>query len=256
MTLYTGLRGYWGFDEAVGVTSIDRRGFRNATVPADAWSLTGKVGAGSLSPASLSEFAVVPGIGRDFAANLPVLSVQSWVHLGMAPSAMWGPAHIIATTEDAGSGSGFSLGFLSGTTTLSFRVYDHTGTPHTATYTEAATSGWFHYVGVLSGAAVTIYRNGAQVATTAADGTVRRNAAIDLAIGHGFQGLIDEVAIWDRSLSAAEVTALYNSGSGLSIAYVPSPPPIKPVRIGSPDPNVEGYKSPGVVRPRQLDFSQ
>ena len=33
-----------------------------------------------------------------------------------------------------------------------------------------------------------------------------------------FKGQIDEVAVWDKALSVSEVTALYNSGSGLNAA--------------------------------------
>ena len=32
----------------------------------------------------------------------------------------------------------------------------------------------------------------------------------------GFDGSIDEVAIWNKALTVAEITALYNSGSGLN----------------------------------------
>ncbi len=31
---------------------------------------------------------------------------------------------------------------------------------------------------------------------------------------HGAAGQVDELAIWNRALSAAEVTQLYNSGAG------------------------------------------
>ena len=35
---------------------------------------------------------------------------------------------------------------------------------------------------------------------------------------NSYKGLIDEVAVWDKALSAAEITALYNSGGGLDVS--------------------------------------
>lgn len=37
--------------------------------------------------------------------------------------------------------------------------------------------------------------------------------------GNNFDGLIDEVGIWDRALSAAEIGELYNSGDGLAYPF-------------------------------------
>lgn|SRR5574337_242848 len=55
------------------------------------------------------------------------------------------------------------------------------------------------------------------------------------------QGAIDEVALWDRELSAAEVTALYNGGAGIgyhSPAFPdgapPPPPPLPPLTFANP----------------------
>jgi hypothetical protein len=45
-------------------------------------------------------------------------------------------------------------------------------------------------------------------------------------ITDGFNGTLDELAIWNRELSAAEITALYNSGDGVSLlasSAVPEP---------------------------------
>jgi hypothetical protein len=42
-------------------------------------------------------------------------------------------------------------------------------------------------------------------------------------VGTGqFDGLIDEVAIWDRALDATDVSALYNGGAGINLVPEPS----------------------------------
>lgn len=39
-------------------------------------------------------------------------------------------------------------------------------------------------------------------------------------MGRYFDGTIDEVAIWNRALSATEISELYNGGAGHSPLYV------------------------------------
>jgi len=38
---------------------------------------------------------------------------------------------------------------------------------------------------------------------------------INESVGHAFDGLLDEVGIWDKALTSTEVSDLYNSGNGL-----------------------------------------
>lgn len=48
-----------------------------------------------------------------------------------------------------------------------------------------------------------------------------------------FDGLIDEVAIWKRVITAAEITDLYNGGSGRACSYiVPAAAPSRPCCLG------------------------
>ncbi len=51
-----------------------------------------------------------------------------------------------------------------------------------------------------------------------------------------FDGLIDEVSIWNRSLNSTEILQLYNSGSGLSLYVPPTPANISQLRN-----NLVGY---------------
>jgi hypothetical protein len=73
---------------------------------------------------------------------------------------------------------------------------------------------WVHLVGVYDGASWRLYRNGAQVATMA-DTTGALQVEAGWAIGSRgsnaerfFQGLIDDVLIYNRALSPAEIAAL------------------------------------------------
>lgn len=96
---------------------------------------------------------------------------------------------------------------------MAFRV----GSGLAQSVTNFTTGTWWHVVGTRSAAnLLTIYVNGALEATD--PGTA--NAGVDpWYIGQGwdnfkfFNGLIDEVSLWDKELSLLEVTELYNSGA-------------------------------------------
>ncbi|MBI4044434.1 MAG: LamG domain-containing protein [Candidatus Diapherotrites archaeon] len=78
---------------------------------------------------------------------------------------------------------------------------------------------WQHVVGVYDGAIVRLYMNGAlQAQQTPLTGKTMVSSDI-IRIGKyspstTFVGLVDEVAIWHRALSAEEIKLLYNNGKG------------------------------------------
>ena len=84
---------------------------------------------------------------------------------------------------------------------------------------------WTHAVFVKDSATMRIYLNGVEAASADFTGTIIPGAggpfsATDLLLGsnpwgYPLVGLIDEVGCWQRTLSAAEVSQLYNAGSGL-----------------------------------------
>lgn len=76
---------------------------------------------------------------------------------------------------------------------------------------------WSHVVGVADGSNLHLYLNGVDCGTTAAyDGTIDNNAITNFWIGRilasasfGWDGLLDEVRVYNRALSATEVAALF-----------------------------------------------
>jgi hypothetical protein len=77
---------------------------------------------------------------------------------------------------------------------------------------------WSHLVGTYNGTGITLYYNGGFDASTAHQGNINASN-LDWRIGTGdqatesFFGNIDEIMIFNRSLSASEVTALYANQS-------------------------------------------
>jgi hypothetical protein len=87
---------------------------------------------------------------------------------------------------------------------------------------DAALPGWHHVLQVysLDGASVgiTTYVDGAEVSSLSTpsasfgDTGINFGAARDTAADRGFDGLIDEVAIWDRALTYEEAASVYSLG--------------------------------------------
>jgi hypothetical protein len=79
---------------------------------------------------------------------------------------------------------------------------------------------WFHVAITYDGSQMRIYKNSVEVASTAKSGSIDTNNNVKTAIGNQpsgagnqpFDGLLDEVRIYNRALSASDIDSLYNSG--------------------------------------------
>jgi len=85
---------------------------------------------------------------------------------------------------------------------------------------------WYHVAGVYNGSAIVLYVNGSAVVQTPVTGkilpmkakgpghlTIGANAGRGTRHVRQFRGLIDEIKIYNRDLSASEVQAIFNAGS-------------------------------------------
>ncbi|MBN1817031.1 MAG: hypothetical protein JW828_06695 [Sedimentisphaerales bacterium] len=83
---------------------------------------------------------------------------------------------------------------------------------------------WDHVVVSFDGANSTFYLNGTQTGTGAFSFANKTDSEVVIGASdswNGFNGLVDEVAIWNRALSPEEVAALYNNGKGSSLGGEP-----------------------------------
>jgi len=83
-----------------------------------------------------------------------------------------------------------------------------------------STDAWHHVLGTYNGSSITLYFDGSQVATTPSSvpsttqSTAGNNGSIAKA-GWGtnyFDGLLDNLAIWNASLDGDDASSLYNNG--------------------------------------------
>lgn len=100
--------------------------------------------------------------------------------------------------------------------------YGATGT------TNLSTGTWYHVVYVWNaGVHIKVYLNGTNEGTTATATTLLRTSGVGSSFGNSlnppgayFDGLIDEAVLWNRALTADEVTTLYNSGAPYAFPFV------------------------------------
>lgn len=89
-----------------------------------------------------------------------------------------------------------------------------------------STNVWYHLVSTYTSGNLNIYINGSLDKNYVNPTGNLISVSDGLHIGHEdawineyFFGIIDEIGIWSRALSAAEVAALYNGGAGLAYPF-------------------------------------
>jgi hypothetical protein len=203
-----GLIGYWNLAEGSGSVAHDTSGSGyDGTVNGAAWT-TG-TSSFALRFNGTTDDVITPNIalGNGFSisawANSGVLSQAPWSRIA---ETQWDGGFYLGTDETGGkykfivnSGSGF-------TGSCGARLGCAEG--------GAVTSGWHLVTGTYDGSTATLYVDGAMAAsdTFAAPG----NTTYPLYIGRyyadngsGWNGAIDEVHLYNRAVTSAEVSALY-----------------------------------------------
>jgi hypothetical protein len=211
-------------DEASGdLIDASLRGY-DATAQGNIdYQQAGKLSYG-IAPNTSAAIAIIPkSIDQFWSSPIPptslglcqYVSVQAWFKPAKSFSTMWGTKHALVYKSSAtGTTYGWFLGVLpGGGDTIVFRIMDAATTPYTASYVETDFVNWHHYVGTFDGSYVRLYRDGIQVAQTFVSGTIGHSAAYQTTIGEGVEGTLDEIAVWNRALTATEVLRLYGDPS-------------------------------------------
>jgi len=145
------------------------------------------------------------------------ITVSAWVYFDDFNTTL---PNVISKITD-GSNVSYGIEKNLNESRLSFWIGDGTDFVEAISGVLSATT-WYHVVGTNDGTNSKIYINGDLEATVAQGNPAGPTG--DLKIGlcstqsqsyRYWDGLIDEVAIWNDALTADEITALYNSGNGL-----------------------------------------
>lgn len=205
-----GLVGYWSFDgpDVSGTTATDRgSGAQNGTLTSSIITTVSAIVGQGLN-FNGGHIAIPSG---DTALNLTGdVSISLWIKTVPGTNSVG-----MIAFGDSGGGTGgylFSLGgggLTSGTATFFTTNGGWDGSTNTIN-----DGAWHHTVVTLSGTTVTFYRDGVSdgtgVGASPSTFTGARRMASNNLGGGALPGTLDEVRVYNRALSAAEVAHLYN----------------------------------------------
>ena len=207
-----GLVGYWSFDDASGTVATDFSGngntgtLTNVAAPATAtsgWG-SGKLG-GGINFDGTNDYVTIP---NTTAMDSTSLSVCAWVK----PAGFSNYQNIFAKT---GSDNFEQIGLLvNGSGQVSFQLGS------SGTFAGSLTlNAWNFVCGSANASTGTLYINGASIASSANSGHYYSVTPLTIGVTYYagfsryFNGSIDDVRVYNRTLSATEIISLYNAGA-------------------------------------------
>ncbi len=214
-SLYFFKKAQWKFDEDKGQIAYDSLNEYDGAVDGAAWSTEGKVG-GCLSFDGTDDYVDCGGTLQSSLGTS--YSVEAWINTDTVSE-----NNIIASYRSTISSQPILFQLEQDDADIKFTVRDDSGTSATATVTDVlfADDTWYHVIGVRDGSTLNIYVDGVQgTSGSASFGAISPNKYL---IGAGvsgstspsnhFDGLIDNVKVYDRALSADDVAqiSLYKS---------------------------------------------
>jgi uncharacterized repeat protein (TIGR01451 family) len=212
-----GLVGYWAFDEASGSVAIDGSGLGNNGNIINATRVPGESG-GALS---FNGNAYVD-LGNNASMNFSgAVTISAWIN----PQSVVAANDILSHGYSASPIQAVFMHIYQGRYEVGSQINNGTAFVAAAAVPAGDIGTFVHLAGVYDGSTWTLYRNGVAVATTpsgAVSTTVNANWAIGARGGGGsqlFNGVIDEVRLYQRALSAAEIGLL----AGQTITPGPGP---------------------------------
>jgi hypothetical protein len=208
-----GLVAAYNFDEGTGTSLTDRTGQgRTGTISGAAWSTQGKYG-GALSFDGVNDSVTVADANSlDLTTGM---TLEAWV----LPTANGGGSWRNVIIKERPGGEVYNLYANADTNAPTIYVVrasqpdvplDARGT------TELPLNTWTHLATTYDGTTLRIFVNGVQVGTRAVSGALFASAGA-LQIGGNsiwgeyFQGRLDDIRIYNRALSAAEIQADMNA---------------------------------------------
>lgn len=198
-----GLVGYWSFNEGAGTQAGDGSGNGNTGTLTNGptWA-DGRFGK-ALSFDGTNDY-VVSGLNKTNIGNTPTISM--WIR----PTGSQSTKGIFQIANALNDGSPWAL--LQRTDSTTVRWYLEEAYRITQTVNDDT---WYHLALVYNGTTWTAYKNGLEDGTYV--GGVGSNLGNSTWLGNGYNGyffgFIDEVRIYNRALSASEISTVYRTGS-------------------------------------------
>lgn len=237
----------------------DLQGANNGTLENGAGTGNGKVGQGFQFDGVDDQITVPHNANQNGGTNL---TIESWIN----PSSLPHGATILQK-RTSGNVGGYvfeptqAIGGGNTTNGLSFVIM--IGGSYQFLFTPAnvlTTNAWQHVAATYDGAFMRIYVNGVEVANKPQTGTIDASTA-PVVIGRNavssaaFQGGIDEIALYNRALSANEIRDIYSVGNGGKYKLVSNPTVANKVKTGEAEITFGGITIGGAVHQTPIEIS-
>ena len=186
----------------------------------------------------------------------PVYSISAWVKLNTLPSA-YGRDYTIVRGLLSGDPWENMVFRVDSTNAVTLRFTSASDNNYTTTSATLTTGGtWYHCVAVITGIdnVPIIYIN--NTAYSGSTAQIANIGALDYEFDIGntysgdnqaFDGVIDEVGVWRKALSAAEVNSLYDYGIGKTYPFAEVTPTVTPSKTPSLTPSKTPSTTPSVT---------
>jgi signal peptidase len=206
---------YWRMGDASATVAADSVG--SAPLTLSGTKTRGRPGALLADTDAATQFLATPTIGLGTTASpapagLAIsgpLTVGAWVKVTATQ-----PANARVVIKWNNSRLNYLLAWSSNGAAMRFLVDNSGGTRYTVQANYPYDSAWHFVVGVFDGAAIHLYQDGVEVATsvpvTGPLSTAVNDPVTVSASNSGMNGDVDEVAIWARALTAAQIANLYH----------------------------------------------
>jgi hypothetical protein len=194
----------YGFNEGTGATLGDSSGNgRQGTIANATWSTAGRYGRALLFNGNNAWVTVADAASLDLTTGM---TLEAWVHPTVPMTNAWRSVLM----KERGTGLSYSLYANSESRRPSADV-NTGGVDRTALGTEGISANvWSHLAATFDGTTLRLYVNGTLVQSTAASGSIVAGTGAlriggNSVWGEWFRGYIDEVRIYSRALTAAEI---------------------------------------------------
>ena len=230
--LIDNLVSYWKFDESSG-NAEDSHGANDLTNNGVATFGAGKINNATDLEAGSSQYFSIADASQSGLDITGDLSVSMWVNFETIPTAT-DYAYVVKKINGGRAYHWYQLD-EGGTQKMVLELStDGSDSPSVNVAWTPSTATWYHVAFTFEAATseVKFFVDGSQQSTTQSiaassifngDGPFQVGAYFFNSAGGFFDGIIDEVGIWNRVLTAGEITSLYNGGNSLAYPLTTSP---------------------------------
>lgn len=214
-TLSNGMIAKWELDESTGTTAVEDVNGHDATLYGSVGHSTDAVTGYALDYSGATGQYGSAANHADFQVSTTI-SVSLWIKFDVVPSAQY--IYFLAYNTSSSPYQAMHV-YIDTDNALFFAVYNTSGTKYYARSNYSypfATGTWYHIVGICpgTGSAMKLYINDTNAvgSATTLTGTIYQfNGPVYLGVSaNTFNGRMDNVRIYDRELTTAEISELYD----------------------------------------------